>query len=432
MNRPLPPRAVSKDRSRKKVLFVSECVTLAQVVRLRVLAGALDPSRYEVHFASAEFDPLVFGGTDFVQHPLATLDKRKVMAAMEAGKRLYERDALARYVAAELDLFDHVRPDLVVGDFRLSLGVSAPLAGIPHAALINAYWSPYAVRNGFPVPDHPIVRVLGEELTEKYFPVALPKVFDHFAAPVNALRKKHRLPPLGSLLEVLTAGDYTLYADDPALVPLTAAPDQHRFLGPVLWAPPVPLPESLRRPSDVPLVYVTLGSSGRTDVLPTVLEALGGLDVRVVLATAGRAQLAHLPPNVECFDFVPGDEVARRAAVVVSNGGSTTSYQALAEGTPVLGLPSNFDQFLAMTAIAAAGAGILVKARRATRDGIRAAVAELLTDPAPRRAAGTIAARGQQLDAAAAFRSFVGEVLDRGHRPTGRCESSGTAVSGLG
>jgi len=45
---------------RKKILFVSERVTLAQVVRLVSLARAVDPRVYELHFASARFDDLVF------------------------------------------------------------------------------------------------------------------------------------------------------------------------------------------------------------------------------------------------------------------------------------------------------------------------------------------------------------------------------------
>jgi hypothetical protein len=50
------------------VLFVSEAVTLAQVVRLATLARVLDPARFEVHFAAAHFDELVFGGTTFTRH----------------------------------------------------------------------------------------------------------------------------------------------------------------------------------------------------------------------------------------------------------------------------------------------------------------------------------------------------------------------------
>ena len=409
-----------QSKRRPRILFVSENVTLAQVVRLLTLARSLPQSQYEVHFASRAFDHVIFQGTDFSQHQLYTLDKERVLGAMEAGKRLYERNALERYVDAELELFDRIEPDLVVGDFRLSLSTSTQLRKVRLATIINAYWSPYAVRSGFPVPDHPIVRLLGEATAAKYFPLAIPRVFDHFASPVNALRKARRLPPLGSLLEVLTAGDDTLYLDEPTLTPLSGAPACHRFLGPVLWAPSVPVPGDLDASDARPLVYVTLGSSGRTDALPHVLRALSNLPVRVVVATAGRVQLSDLPDNVRAYPFVPGDQVSRRASLVISNGGSTTSYQALAEGTPVVGLPSNLDQYLAMTAIEAAGAGALVKARCVDETAITRAVERVLHDEGFSRAARAIAERFRALDSGVEFRRYLSETLEgsAGARPT--------------
>lgn len=400
-----------QSKRRPRILFVSENVTLAQVVRLFALARSLPESHYEVHFASSAFDPLIFQGTHFSQHELHTLDKQQVLGAMEAGKRLYERKALERYVDAELELFDRVEPDLVVGDFRLSLSTSTQLRKVRLATIINAYWSPYAVRSEFPVPDHPIVRLLGETTTAKYFPRALPRVFDHFASPVNALRKANGLPALGSLLEVLTAGDDTLYLDEPTLTPVSGAPASHRFLGPVLWAPSVPMPQDLDTSDAHPLVYVTLGSSGRTDTLPHVLRALSKLPVRVVVATAGRVQLSALPEHVRAYPFVPGDQVSRRASLVISNGGSTTSYQALAEGTPVVGLPSNLDQYLAMTAIEAAGAGTLVKARSVDEAAVATAVERVLRDQSFSRAARAIAERFRALDSSAEFRRYLTQAL---------------------
>jgi len=400
---------MSRVTRKPRILFVSENVTLAQVVRLFALAQALPEVNYEVHFASGAFDPLIFEGTRFAKHRLHTLDKERVLGAMEAGKRLYERKVLERYVDAELKLFDQVEPDLVVGDFRLSLSTSTQLRKVRLATLINAYWSPYAVRDGFPVPDHPIVRLLGEEMTAKYFPLAIPRVFEHHANPVNALRKANGLPPLGSLLEVLTAGDDTLYLDEPTLTPVRELPPSHRFLGPVLWAPSVPLPPELDTTDTRPLVYVTLGSSGRTDTLPHVLRALSQLRVRVVVATAGRIELTSLPDNIRAYSFVPGDELSRRASLVISNGGSTTSYQALAEGTPVVGLPSNFDQYLAMTAIETAGAGVLVKARCLDDAAVIDAVERVLHDESFTHAARSIADRFTTFDSGSRFRNYLAE-----------------------
>jgi UDP:flavonoid glycosyltransferase YjiC (YdhE family) len=126
---------------------------------------------------------------------------------------------------------------------------------------------------------------------------------------------------------------------------------------------------------------------------------------------------------VVAVPFVRGREVARQARVVVSNGGSTTGYQALGEGTPVIGMPSNFDQYLATQAIVAAGAGLLLKARQATPDNIEASIAQALGDAEMQAAARRIAERFASHDSAATFRSFVAEVLAADRRGEQRAPS---------
>jgi UDP:flavonoid glycosyltransferase YjiC (YdhE family) len=307
----------------KRILFVAENATMAQVVRLVVLARGLDPARHEVHFACAGFDPLLFAGTSFAQHDIFSLPRAAVERASAKGKPIYSAAVLERYVEQELALFARVEPDAVVGDFRLSLSTSTALAKIPFAMLINAYWSPHAVRDAFPVPDHPMVKLVGERMAAKFFPRVMPKVFAAFAKPINTVRQRHGLAPIGSLLDVLTHGDQTLFPDTPSLVPTAGAPPTQVYLGPVLWSPDVPLPDWWNNLSDAkPLVYVTLGSSGRHDRLPVVLRALAKLDVSVLLSTAGRDLPAAMPPNVFAAPYLPGDLAVARSALVISNGGT--------------------------------------------------------------------------------------------------------------
>lgn len=395
---------------KRRILFAVEAITLAQVVRSAVLANQLDPDHFEVHFASGRFDPLVFGKEPrFRCWPLTTIDPVKAASDLERGKRLYETRVLTRYVDEELALLDEVKPDLVVGDFRLSLSTSAELAGVPCVTLINAYWSPYAERRGFPLPDHPIVDLLGDKLAARYFPQAMPMAFNHFAAPVNAIRKKRGLKEVGSLLEVLTHGDATLYLDVPELVPTGELPRHHGYIGPVQWEPQMVLPPSVARlmRSRDPIVYVTLGSSGRVDRLPDVLAALSTLPVKVVVATAGRAVPAHVPANAVVEPFVPGDAVASKASLVISNGGSTTGYQALARGVPVLGIYSNLDQALATEAIVNAGAGMGIRAGVADAHCIRVGAERLLSSERYREGAQRIARLFAGWDSGHVFDHFV-------------------------
>jgi UDP:flavonoid glycosyltransferase YjiC (YdhE family) len=372
---------------RRRVLFVTENITLAQVVRLASLAAGLPKERYEVHFACSDFDPLIFDGLELERWPLYTIDREQGFKSLAKGERMYDVKTLERYVADELRVLDEVKPDVVIGDFRLSLAVSAPLRGVHCGSLINAYWSPYALREKWPVPDHPIVRLVGAERAEKYFPQALPKVFGHFAAPLNQLRKRHNLPEFPSLSEQLCFGDSVLYPDVPELCPLSPdAPASHHFLGAVQWSPRVGAPRLEGDPA-LPLVYVTLGSSGDVAALPTVLAGLDGLPIRGVLATAGRGAPTRVPSNFQVTDFVPGELLAAQALFVVTNGGSSTGYQALAAGVPVLGIPSNLDQYLAMQAITRAGAGVALRSGGLTRDQVRQAAIRLLDAPAQKRAA---------------------------------------------
>jgi UDP:flavonoid glycosyltransferase YjiC (YdhE family) len=400
----------------KRILFIAEDVTMAQVVRLAVLARALDPARHEIHFACRHFDDLVFRPDEFRRWRIDSVERSHVQKALERGKRLYDLSTLRRYARSDLDVIDKVKPDLIVGDFRLSLAASAPAARVPFAALINAYWSPHAVRQSFPLPDHPIINLVGEKTATRYFPQARPRVFAHFAKPVNELRKDYGLPPVGSLLEVLTYGDFTIFPDVPYLTPTRDLPPGQRYIGPVLWAPDVPLPPWWNQlPDDEPLVYVTLGSSGQVRALPAVLDALASLPVRAVVATAGRIAAGTLPGNVRAAEFVPGDQVARRAAVVICNGGSTTGYQALAEGKPVVGIASNLDQHLAMSAIEERGAGIRVRAGGVRASQVREAVETLLGSRSHQDQARAIAAEFGKWNPAALFTALVDEATGSGH-----------------
>jgi UDP:flavonoid glycosyltransferase YjiC (YdhE family) len=372
---------------RPRILFVAEAVCLAQIVRLRTLAASLDPTHYDVHFASARFPRLIFEGTSFKRHRITSAEAKGVLTRGSLGRRLYDEATLSRYVAEDLRLFRHVEPDLVVGDLRLSLPISAPAHGVPYAPLINAYWSPYAPRaggdaSGFPIPEHPLIRLFGTRLVAPRFGFVLPFVLAHHVRPINRLRKRHGLPLFDGWLEALTAGDHTLYPDIPELIPTHSLPDSHHYLGPVSWAPRLQLPaavDTLGRKE--PMIYLTLGSSGGLHAIDVLLQALGRLPVSVLWATAGRVEPRRLPRNVHVTSFVPGDLAARRAELVICNGGSTTGYQALEQGTPVLGLPHNLDQYLSMQAIERVGAGLHVRSDAASASLLSEAIVRMLCEP---------------------------------------------------
>jgi UDP:flavonoid glycosyltransferase YjiC (YdhE family) len=399
-------------RNKPVILLVAEAVTLAHFARIVALANALDATRYEVVVAADPryADLAELPGCAF--HPIESIPAAQFAQALARGKPLYDAATLARYVEDDLALLDRVKPDLVVGDFRLSLAVSAPLRRIPYAAVVNAYWSPYA-DIVYPVPDLPVTRVLGVAIAQKLFDLARPIAFALHTRPLNRVRRRYGLPSLGhDLRTAYSWGDYTLYADAPELLPMRPLPASHRHIGAPLWSANAPLPawwDSL--PQDRPLILLTLGSSGRADVLPMALSALSGLPVAVIAASAGKIELGDVPANAYVADYLPLDRAMQRARLAICNGGSLTAYQALSAGVPVLGICFNMDQLLNMGAIERLGAGLSLRGARVHAEPLQAAVRTLLENPAYARAAAQAGEQFRQHDAGQRFREFVAQVL---------------------
>jgi UDP:flavonoid glycosyltransferase YjiC (YdhE family) len=398
----------------KKILFIAEAATLSQVVRLLVLARGLDPQRYEVHFASAQFDERIFSGTNFARWPITSVSPEKIVSTINESKTKhpYTKAVLAKYVADELRLYEAIHPDLVVFDVRWSATISGPVFGVPCANLINAYYT-YWIRRStgrewfLPAIDYPLLRLLPTSIAN----VLLSWALRYIAAPVNELRREHGLPTLGDLIDVFMWGDRVLFPDDPLLVPLTYQAPHETFLGPILWSPQIPLPDywdELGR--DRPMIYASLGSSGDARAMPAVLEALHEMDVDVVLSTAGRFTSKSIPSNVHIVDMIPGDLAARKAAAVVCNGGAGTAYQALAEGTPIVGIPQGPDQVLAATAIRDSGAGVFLRAAKVTPAKLRAVIECVIREERFTQAAQRVAESFASFDPHARFRAVIDEV----------------------
>lgn len=400
--------------ARPRILFVADAVTLAHVARPAALARGLDARRFDITFAC---DPR-YGGLiadlPCPIHPIASQPGERFLRAAARGHRLYDLATLRAYVRDDLALLDEVRPHAVIGDHRLSLAVSARLRGIPYLALHNAYWSPWA-DPATPVPDIPLTRRLGVPLAQRLFDRVWPLAAAWHSWPLNRLRREHGLPALGwDWRRPYTDADYTLYADAEALIPTPGRPASHRYLGPIAWSPPVPLPawwDDL--PRERPLIYASLGSSGDPAVLARVLAALAGLPVSVVATRAGRTLPGATPANVRLLDYAPGEALCRRADLVVTNGGSMGVYQALSAGKPVLGIAAHMDQQLSMHHVQKAGVGLRLRTDRLDATRVREAARHLLHDPAVRQRAQAMAQAIAACDPVRKLSAVLEEVMQR-------------------
>jgi UDP:flavonoid glycosyltransferase YjiC (YdhE family) len=396
---------------RKKILFVGEAATLAHIARPLVLSSSLDSNDFEIVFACDPHYQWVLGNFNGRFLPLPSVGSGHFLAALARGAPVYDEAVLTRYVRDDLKLLGEVTPDVVVGDFRLSLSISARLARVPYVAISNCYWSPYWRPQRYTVPSLPLTRYLPVPLADALFQLARPIAFALHTRPLNRVRRQHGLESLGfDLRRVYTDADHVLYADVPELFPGVRLPSYHQFIGPLLWSPPVPYPawwSSIAE--DRPIVYVTMGSSGHRNMLSDMLRSLVPLNITVITATAGDTFPYAVPSNVYVAQYLPGLQAARRASLVICNGGAPTCHQALRAGVPVVGVASNLDQFLNMDRVVSAGAGVTLRADRFNAASLRKVVADMLSDSRYRLAAQGLAGAIASNESQESFEALVCE-----------------------
>jgi UDP:flavonoid glycosyltransferase YjiC (YdhE family) len=135
--------------------------------------------------------------------------------------------------------------------------------------------------------------------------------------------------------------------------------------------------------------------------------------VSALIATAGRADLRDIPPNVFLASYLPGEAAAGRSQLVICNGGSPTCYQALKAGVPVIGIASNLDQYLNMHYLESAGVAMLLRAGKLTAHGLKRAVESAIAEPAYRSRAAAVRDAIMEHDFRRLFPALVDRVLAR-------------------
>lgn len=193
------------------------------------------------------------------------------------------------------------------------------------------------------------------------------------------------------------AAGRVLVAADPDLDPADDVPANVRHVGAVVG----PVRPPAREPE--PLVVVSLSTipyPGRAEVLQRVVDAVGALGVRTLVA-AGDTEHLDAPACVELHRRLDHDDVLARAHLLIGDGGHDTTMRALANDLPVLVLPQHpqLDHPMIGEAVTRAGAGRVLDPHCAP-ETIREAVAALLADGPHHAAAAAAGARIRSRDGA--------------------------------
>ena len=379
-----PNTAAVPQAPRGHALVIGDSISLAHVGRAMVAARLLQSAGCKVTFATGPAHQALARQEGFDPREIDCVPPERAIAAIRRGSHIFDLETVERYVAADLALIEDVAPDWIVADFRLSLNISCELARVPYCNILNGYMTHYYSAPQEPPQTFPLTRLLGKRLTRRFFPTLKRQVLRYYAYNFNRSRKRHGLKPGGDILHIMESPHANLIADLPELIPCANLPPHFRYIGPLIWEPSVPEPEWLDQidPSR-PCVYVTMGSTGEGGMFRRALVALVDSGYQVLTTTAG--QIDNLPPGVFACKYAPGSALARRSVAIICHGGSLTIYQSLAEGVPVIAIPTFHDQETNAERLEATGLGAALPPRRWTAEELVAAVERVRGDDFHRR-----------------------------------------------
>jgi len=388
---------------RRKVALFADGGFLAHATRVLEVGRALQRLGYEVVFCSTGPYTRLMREAGFTVHPVYTEDREVTLGlARRAGmvNLAWWRECAEKSVESDMAAMRELKPDVVVGDMRLSLSTSAAAMKIPCVGLTNGAWtSRFAERIHVP-EGHITERVLGNTLADALFPHLKKLIVRHWARGFDRVRQRFGLQPLSTMYE-LVEGDVTLLADLPEYFPIdpNSATD-FRYIGPIMFRAALPRPIWLPRlDRSRPTLYFTMGSTGDTQFFNEAAKVFGGTAYQVLITTAGLpVELYRKYDNVFIEELADGDSLMGVSHVAITHGGNGTVYQALNSGVPVLGIPTLFDQEVNLQRVESLGAGLRMARRDYCAEHLRAAIEKILSDGSFSQAARRLSQRISEYD----------------------------------
>ncbi len=329
----------------KKILVMPDGNWLAHTTRPLEIVKLLRKIGYDIVFAGDGKYMELPRENGFQTFPIVTLDPEPSLVVSRSGRvNHYNYEFMKECVKEEMKLFEKVEPDLVLSDWRHSIGTSCELAGIPLTTIMNASWTNY-----YPIwvkaPEHlKITQILGKQITTWFTPWIKNFILSFDIRPINKFRRHKGLKPLRNFWDVIK-GDLNLIVDIPEYGPTEDLPSNFRYIGPIIWEPDMPAPDWLDKlDAERPTLYFTMGSTGYPKFFEQAIEIYGNTEYQCIITTAGMVKLTNVPDNFFVVDYAPGSKILEKCNIVVCHGGNGTIYQAMSKGVSIIGIPTMHDQ----------------------------------------------------------------------------------------
>lgn len=260
---------------------------------------------------------------------------------MKGIKHPFTYEHLKKRIENEKRIINDYRPAVVVIGTTLSMFISARACQTP-----LVYIKPLAYTRTFFLKGHldlpPIMNKLflpKKVSMNLYKKIALsitykPKSFSKLAKEEGVVLPRYTIDALDA--------DYNLITTIPEISGVNDLPVNYTYIGPVFAKLDIPIPSFLESlPSNQPIIYFAMGSSGGKEIVMKFLHILSKLPVTVICPmkkTLGPSvDIFSSSKNIILCDLLPAHKLGNIIDLSIIHGGEGTVQTACLSGKPFLG-----------------------------------------------------------------------------------------------
>jgi len=335
---------------------------------------------------------------------------------------MYDDAEIRTYVAAEAEYFRANRITVAVTGFTLTTLLSSRLTGVwvitEHA---GSFVPPVFERRLLPAPTRPVDPRLkhAPDWLARFLVNRAPNRITAYCGGFNRVAAELGVEGIPSLAALLL-GDLSLVPEVPEVLGISAAElaawrpgkgyradSRLRAVGPLFAQLDLPMPADVQKFLDHPgpTIYLAMTST-TSDGVRTAIADLSRLDVRILVAGTIHDLGDLATDQVMIRGVLPSHLVMPQVDLAVTTGGQGSVQNAMAAGTPLLGIPLHIEQDLNVALVERLGS-----ARRARSGDLAGLAAQMLANPDHREAAERIQKQYAAADGPAEAATIIAEQL---------------------
>ncbi|MEI7579415.1 MAG: glycosyltransferase [bacterium] len=293
--------------------------------------------------------------------PLIEVDFKVYREFVDRGNLTFHNEkSIRQHVKAELELYERVKPDLIISQGRTTVALSAQIAKIKLINVSIAFLTKYyglkvempETFSAYFLTQIPIIGKIINNNTHRFVQLKAKMSIK----PYNKILKEYGHKPFETMYDVYAGNMLTLIPENSDLFPLNKnyPKDKYIFTGPLLTNNHYQVPDwyNETKEKDGNFIYLSMGSSS-DKLYPQILKRLVEIyrnkkNFYIITNSCFLVDLEKikltLPDNFFITDTAPAQIMLELADLTICHGGKGTIYHSLIEGVPIFGIPQQAEQ----------------------------------------------------------------------------------------